>query len=131
MKASTSSLGRRSLSTSMSTMEATGAADVLADLDELDSVMGVETQDQQDLKPKQVHLVLNPDYDTIAVGGGWFSDILSFLTRYTESYVTTSARLALETCVHCAIGRARACVCVGLGMRVLYDVLRCFIQSEC
>lgn len=38
----------------MSTMEATGAADVLADLDELDSVMGVETQDQQDLKPKQV-----------------------------------------------------------------------------
>lgn len=38
----------------MSTMEASGAADVLADLDELDSVMGVETQDQQDLKPKQV-----------------------------------------------------------------------------
>ena len=38
-----------------STMEATGAADVLADLEELDSVMGVETQDQQDLKPKQVN----------------------------------------------------------------------------
>lgn len=38
----------------MSTMETAGAADVLADLDELDSVMGVETQDQQDLKPKQV-----------------------------------------------------------------------------
>lgn len=30
------------------------ATDVLADLDELDSVMGVETLDQQDLKPKQV-----------------------------------------------------------------------------
>ena len=42
----------------MSTMEATGAADVLADLDELDSVMGVETQDQQDLKPKQVQLIV-------------------------------------------------------------------------
>lgn len=38
----------------MSTMEAGAASDVLADLDELDSVMGVETQDQQDLKPKQV-----------------------------------------------------------------------------
>lgn len=30
------------------------ATDVLADLDELDSVMGVDTLDQQDLKPKQV-----------------------------------------------------------------------------
>eukprot|EP00752_Nemacystus_decipiens_P004150 g3798.t1 len=55
-QASASPLGRRSLPTSMSTMEASGAADVLADLDELDSVMGVETQDQQDLKPKQAYL---------------------------------------------------------------------------
>lgn len=54
--ASTASVGRRSLA--MSTMEASGAADVLADLDELDSVMGVETQDQQDLKPKQVCIAL-------------------------------------------------------------------------
>ena len=42
----------------MSTMEAGAASDVLADLDELDSVMGVETQDQQDLKPKQVRVCL-------------------------------------------------------------------------
>lgn len=36
------------------------ATDVLADLDELDAVMGVETLDQQDLKPKQVHQILYP-----------------------------------------------------------------------
>lgn len=48
------------MATSMSTLEATGAADVLADLDELDSVMGVETQDQQDLKPKQVRFCCIP-----------------------------------------------------------------------
>ncbi|CAB1121217.1 unnamed protein product [Ectocarpus sp. CCAP 1310/34] len=54
---SVTSVTRRSLvPPSMSTMEASGAADVLADLDELDSVMGVETQDQQDLKPKQAYL---------------------------------------------------------------------------
>ncbi|CAN0439239.1 unnamed protein product, partial [Ectocarpus sp. 8 AP-2014] len=54
---SVTSVARRSLvPPSMSTMEASGAADVLADLDELDSVMGVETQDQQDLKPKQAYL---------------------------------------------------------------------------
>lgn len=51
---SSAGVARRSLATSMSTMEASAASDVLADLDELDSVMGVETQDQQDLKPKQV-----------------------------------------------------------------------------
>lgn len=43
---------------SVPTMESAGAAtsDVLADLDELDAVLGVETQDQQDLKPKQVRV---------------------------------------------------------------------------
>ncbi|CAM9249956.1 unnamed protein product, partial [Hapterophycus canaliculatus] len=53
---SAAGVARRSLAPSMSTMESTGPADVLADLDELDSVMGVETQDQQDLKPKQAYL---------------------------------------------------------------------------
>lgn len=53
-QAPAASVVRRSLVTSMSTMEAGAPSDVLADLDELDAVMGVETQDQQDLKPKQV-----------------------------------------------------------------------------
>lgn len=52
----------------MSTMEA--ASDVLADLDELDSVMGVETQDQQDLKPKQVRLHANGAKEHEARGVG-------------------------------------------------------------
>lgn len=57
-QASCANVARRSLTPSMSTMEAGAASDVLADLDELDSVMGVETQDQQDLKPKQVRVCL-------------------------------------------------------------------------
>lgn len=35
---------------------ARSASDVLAELDELDSVLGVESQDQEDLKPKQVRI---------------------------------------------------------------------------
>lgn len=43
------------------TPEVARANDVLADLDELDSVMGVETSlDQEDLKPKQVSEDLKP-----------------------------------------------------------------------
>eukprot|EP00904_Undaria_pinnatifida_P010430 jgi/Undpi1/6517/HiC_scaffold_20.g08996.m1 len=55
-QASCANVARQSLTPPMSTMEAGAASDVLADLDELDSVMGVETQDQQDLKPKQAYL---------------------------------------------------------------------------
>ena len=57
-QASSCPIGRRSLTPPSMSMSTTGAArsasDVLAELDELDSVLGVETQDQEDLKPKQV-----------------------------------------------------------------------------
>lgn len=44
----------------MSSLEtiSASASDVLADLDELDSVLGVETLDQQDLKPKRVRIMI-------------------------------------------------------------------------